>query len=294
MINSCAARYYYSLSERLFLSVSITSVDRFASIQGGRGVDSNMGILNENPTNFPLSFAGVKNSDKDGQDNDMKKKEGVGSYEQMMCMNTGGSTGLNMDFLRRGSTRPQLDGQMQMTGQSSRGIGDMQSMSTNFPSTNGMNMGMNTFPDPNTMDFPTWQQHINLHMQRTGSGMMNAMNMMLQGGFNPSMLRQQEKEEEKKIQPTNVLSSLALAPLTKPKKRAWKTSTTKITPELLEASKGPFKTVDSGISLGCDEDNDWLTPLHCFIRKYCVEAFTATKEDIKVPSKGKRRAIQVG
>ena len=279
-------------------------MDRFASIQGqGRGMDGNMGSINDNSTNFPLSFASTKNSDKGGQDNAMKKKDEMGGYEQMLNMNTGGAPGLNfnmdMDFMRQGgSVRAQLDGQMQMAGQNSRGVGDMQSMGMNFPSTNRMNTGMTSFPDPNTMDFPTWQQQINLHMQRTGSGMMDAMNMMLQGGFNPSMLQQQEKEDEKKIQPANILSNSAPALPMKPdklKKRASnQTIPSKITPELLEASKGPFKTVNSGIPLGCEEDKDWLTPLHCFIRKYCVEAFTATKEDIKVPSKGKRKAIQVG
>ncbi len=40
-------------------------------------------------------------------------------------------------------------------------------------------------------------------------------------------------------------------------------------------------------SLAMDEDDDILSPLHCFMRKYCVEAFSATKQDITTPRYGK-------
>jgi len=71
-------------------------------------------------------------------------------------------------------------------------------------------------------------------------------------------------------------------------------SSVQVTPELVEASKGPFKTLDHGIPLALDEDKDWLTSLHCFVRRNCVEAFTATQEDVQAPSKGKRKPIQIG
>ena len=67
-----------------------------------------------------------------------------------------------------------------------------------------------------------------------------------------------------------------------------------INPELIEASKGPFRQLPKPLALALDEDKDWLTPLHCFVRKNCVEVFTATDSDVQTPSKGKRKPIQVG
>lgn len=66
-------------------------------------------------------------------------------------------------------------------------------------------------------------------------------------------------------------------------------------PDIIENSKGPFKTLDEPMLLALDEDDYWLTPLHCFVRKNCVEVFTATQDDVeKTPTKGKRRNVVVG
>ena len=49
--------------------------------------------------------------------------------------------------------------------------------------------------------------------------------------------------------------------------------------------------------LALPEDAEWLTPLHCFVRRYCVEVFVATPEDIAAPCMGKRNHVtanQVG
>jgi hypothetical protein len=46
--------------------------------------------------------------------------------------------------------------------------------------------------------------------------------------------------------------------------------------------------------LAMPSDKDWLTPLHCFVRRHCVEVFTATEYDVATPSKGKRKPITVG
>ncbi|KAL3816268.1 hypothetical protein ACHAXA_008076 [Cyclostephanos tholiformis] len=73
-----------------------------------------------------------------------------------------------------------------------------------------------------------------------------------------------------------------------------KSSTQVIDPALIEASKGPFRQLPKPTSLALDEDKDWLTALHCFVRKNCVEVFTATALDVLTPSKGKRKPIQVG
>jgi len=39
-------------------------------------------------------------------------------------------------------------------------------------------------------------------------------------------------------------------------------------------------------SLALKEDDQFLSPLHCFMRKYCVEAFSATEEDASEPRYG--------
>ena len=65
-------------------------------------------------------------------------------------------------------------------------------------------------------------------------------------------------------------------------------------PELLEASKGPFRQLVKPIALALEDDPQWITPLHCFVRKHCVQVFTATEVDVRTPSKGKRKPIQVG
>ncbi|KAL9180121.1 hypothetical protein ACHAXT_008091 [Thalassiosira profunda] len=73
-----------------------------------------------------------------------------------------------------------------------------------------------------------------------------------------------------------------------------KRKSTAPTPELVEASKGPFRSLPKPVALALADDKDWLTPLHCFVRKNCVEVFTATGTDVQTPSKGKRKPIQVG
>ena len=45
--------------------------------------------------------------------------------------------------------------------------------------------------------------------------------------------------------------------------------------------------------LALPEDEEWLTPLHCFVRKYCVEVFVATAEDVAAPCMGKRTPVSV-
>ena len=48
------------------------------------------------------------------------------------------------------------------------------------------------------------------------------------------------------------------------------------------------------LCLAMPTDKDWLTPLHCFVRRHCVEVFTAGPDDVAHPAKGKRKPIQVG
>ena len=59
-------------------------------------------------------------------------------------------------------------------------------------------------------------------------------------------------------------------------------------------SNGPFAVITDPVPLAMPMDKDWLTPLHCFVRRHCVQVFTATEADVATPSKGKRKPIQVG
>jgi len=52
-----------------------------------------------------------------------------------------------------------------------------------------------------------------------------------------------------------------------------------------ETSPGVFFT--GSVSLALPQDDDVLSPLHCFMRKYCVEAFTAQEDDLATPRYGK-------
>jgi len=59
----------------------------------------------------------------------------------------------------------------------------------------------------------------------------------------------------------------------------------------------PSKQLDPNASdyfpLARPEDDEWLTPLHCFVRKYCVEVFVATPADVAAPCMGKRSPVSV-
>jgi hypothetical protein len=46
-------------------------------------------------------------------------------------------------------------------------------------------------------------------------------------------------------------------------------------------------------SLSLPEDDDVLSPLHCFMRRYCVEAFSATEADVSTPRYGKSHGVKV-
>ena len=59
-------------------------------------------------------------------------------------------------------------------------------------------------------------------------------------------------------------------------------------------NSGNFSAMETPIPLGLPADKDWLTPLHCFVRLNCVEVFTATEADVSIPTKGKRKPIQIG
>lgn len=64
--------------------------------------------------------------------------------------------------------------------------------------------------------------------------------------------------------------------------------------DTLEVSPSSFTMMKEPMPLAMNSDKDWLTPLHCFVRRHCVQVFTATQNDVATPSKGKRKPIQVG
>jgi len=64
--------------------------------------------------------------------------------------------------------------------------------------------------------------------------------------------------------------------------------------ELNMESNGPFSTLHEAIPLAMLSDKDWLTPLHCFVRRHCVQVFCASSADVQTPSKGKRKPVLIG
>jgi len=59
------------------------------------------------------------------------------------------------------------------------------------------------------------------------------------------------------------------------------------------AAMADMKWHSGCISLSLPEDEDVLSPLHCFMRRYCVEAFTAAPEDVATPRYGKSHGLKV-
>jgi len=57
--------------------------------------------------------------------------------------------------------------------------------------------------------------------------------------------------------------------------------------------KPPTPSSPNHFMLALPSDDMWLTPLHCFVRRYCVEAFIATSKDIAAPCMGKRNPLSV-
>ena len=47
------------------------------------------------------------------------------------------------------------------------------------------------------------------------------------------------------------------------------------------------------VSLALPQDSQSLSPLHCFMRRYCVEAFAATEQDLSTPRYGKSHSGRV-
>lgn len=52
-------------------------------------------------------------------------------------------------------------------------------------------------------------------------------------------------------------------------------------------TNSPQEWYSGSTSLSLPDDDNALSPLHCFLRKYCVEAFSATEEDVAFPRYGK-------
>uniref|UniRef100_A0A7S3LE58 Uncharacterized protein n=1 Tax=Amphora coffeiformis TaxID=265554 RepID=A0A7S3LE58_9STRA len=55
----------------------------------------------------------------------------------------------------------------------------------------------------------------------------------------------------------------------------------------------PSRSFSGCISLAFPQDSESLSPLHCFMRKYCVEAFAAEEPDLATPRYGKAHTGRV-
>jgi hypothetical protein len=64
-------------------------------------------------------------------------------------------------------------------------------------------------------------------------------------------------------------------------------------PVLMMNGADGSKWYNGSISLSLPEDDDVLSPLHCFMRRYCVEAFSASPEDVATPRYGKSHGFKV-
>jgi hypothetical protein len=67
-------------------------------------------------------------------------------------------------------------------------------------------------------------------------------------------------------------------------------------PSLATCSPTPqevTKWYPGSTSLSLSEDDDALSSLHCFMRRYCVEAFSAAQEDMSTPRYGKAHGVKV-
>ena len=58
-----------------------------------------------------------------------------------------------------------------------------------------------------------------------------------------------------------------------------------------DSNNGPW--FQGNVSLALPEDADVLSPLHCFMRRYCVEVFSANPEDVSTPRYGKSHGVKV-
>ena len=59
------------------------------------------------------------------------------------------------------------------------------------------------------------------------------------------------------------------------------------------ATNKPSRSFSGCISLALPHDSESLSPLHCFMRKYCVEAFAAEEPDLVTPRYGKAHTGRV-
>ena len=61
----------------------------------------------------------------------------------------------------------------------------------------------------------------------------------------------------------------------------------------VDLSSESCKWHEGSISLSLADDMDVLSRLHCFMRRFCVEVFSASKEDVCLPRYGKSHGVKV-
>ncbi len=119
-------------------------------------------------------------------------------------------------------------------------------------------------------------------------GDMEVANLLLNMGGSSSNDKNSPNEKTNKTSSPGVLS--LLPPAAALNKLQSKTSSSDA-PELEEEYLR--KWVPGSVSLHTPEDDDVLSPLHCFMRRYCVEAFSAANEDVATPRYGKSHGFKV-
>ncbi|VEU43854.1 unnamed protein product [Pseudo-nitzschia multistriata] len=118
----------------------------------------------------------------------------------------------------------------------------------------------------------------------TAGGELEVANLLLNMGGGSSPKSGETAQKKKQTTKKTALPS-------RPKGQTGKSAADK-KPSLLEDTYLD-NWVAGSISLHTPEDDDVLSPLHCFMRRYCVEAFSATPEDVATPRYGKSHGFKV-
>jgi hypothetical protein len=65
--------------------------------------------------------------------------------------------------------------------------------------------------------------------------------------------------------------------------------------ERMESLPESYALIEKPMPLGLPSDKDWLSPLHCFVRKHCIQVFTDnTEEEFASHSKSKCKPLYMG
>jgi len=167
----------------------------------------------------------------------------------------------------------------------------VESQDTNGNGNSNSSGSGNANPNPNAVS-PTMAPETNTgSASGAAGGELEVANLLLNmGGSSPKP----STVIKKKKQPANGRKSGSPS---RPKGQAAKSTATSTPASTTKSSNRDDvyleKWVAGSVSLHTPEDDDVLSPLHCFMRRYCVEAFSATPEDVATPRYGKSHGFKV-